>query len=91
VTDLTPMENEAQLREILEKKCLVCVNHVIVAGISVVCSKGLRFPECRNDKADGFRLIDDSEAPEMWRHHCKVQGSISIAVGFECDWCGAEE
>ena len=27
----------------------------------------------------------------MWKHHCKVQGESSVAVGCTCDWCGAAQ
>jgi len=28
---------------------------------------------------------------KMWTHHCKVQGTIDVALGCTCDWCGAAQ
>lgn len=29
--------------------------------------------------------------PEMWEHHCGLNGRHMVGVGEECNWCGATE
>lgn len=32
-----------------------------------------------------------SKKNDMWDHHCKHNGYMSIGKGEECTWCGAKE
>ena len=32
-----------------------------------------------------------ADSTPMWDHYCKVQGSMSVGEGEECNWCGAVE
>jgi len=87
MTDLTVTERKAQSMEIKELGCQACQHRTEIFQDTYSCglTEPRTFPKCRSSH---FKLRVD---PEMWRHNCCVEGDISIEVGKECDWCGAEE
>jgi hypothetical protein len=48
-----------EAQQLREKGCSVCVHSVQGFGLSV-CGKGMKFPACKHDRKNGYRLTREA-------------------------------